>query len=641
MQKKIQLYVIFFLTFLLSACSLLYELLIAQTVSFLASNTVAWYSLTLGLYLIAMGLGANYCNNFKRKKDFLFLLLFKVEIALSLLGAGSVALIYFAHMLFGFLWNNRFNFPLGDEVVFQVLGSGIFFLIILFIIMAIGFLSGIELPLLIRMANRLSSKKGMTNRILAVDYFGALLGAIAFPLALKPSFELLTISLLVAFLNLFGAFLLLLIFRPDKGVASLRRSAYALLIVFVFCIIHLQGIHQYFLKKYYFYYTHKNIFSLFFGKEPFPDVERYHSPYQSIDIVNRLHYPNPLTPTLLNLYSAKWREDNKFPRLHTLFMDGDFQLNTDTEEIYHEYFAHIPMIVNKKIPKKILVLGAGDGFLIRELLKYDKILEITHVEIDQKIISLALTHPVLTHINKNSLKDERVDLIVADAYHYIKECREKYDAVYIDFPLPHDYNLSKLYSREFYQFVKRCLKKDGFGVMDAQWIPPEFQQEDLAIKGDKGENISWSIYFNTLRRAGFQTIIPFFSNLETDQVGFYETVVKRIKEIIKEGKHERFQEAYNYMQKHKGEKFVVNQILQKHSQGLQEGFIMFKKERLLMDLAYVDQDVPLFVLNQKRFKKSFLFLDILSKDIEQKRVNSILRPTLPDILLFDSIKLPY
>ena len=86
------------ITIVLSACSLLYELLIAQTMSMMAGNTVVWYSLTVGAYLGALGLGAVAVNTRAARSS--WNMLFIVELLLSIVGACAVLVIQLAHSLY-------------------------------------------------------------------------------------------------------------------------------------------------------------------------------------------------------------------------------------------------------------------------------------------------------------------------------------------------------------------------------------------------------------------------------------------------------------------------------------------------------------------------------------------------------------
>ena len=166
----------------LAACSLLYELLIAQTLATLAANTVVWYSVTIGLYLAAMGLGALLHEKFATGN--LWARLFRVELLLSAAGALAVPILHFSHTCALLLELN--DLTLASNVLF--FGSA-------FVLIAvIGMLTGFELPLLIDLGNAASSEKRVTNRVLASDYMGSLLGGLAFPLVLMPNLGLIVIG---------------------------------------------------------------------------------------------------------------------------------------------------------------------------------------------------------------------------------------------------------------------------------------------------------------------------------------------------------------------------------------------------------------------------------------------------------------
>jgi spermidine synthase len=178
--------VIYAATLILAACSLLYELLIAQALATFAANTVTWYSVTVGLYLAGMGLGALLHD--KHPTANLWARFFRVEVALSAAGAIAVPLLHFSHT--GGL--------LLDINGYSLLGQLLFFGTGLLLITTIGVLTGVELPLLIDVANTASDKKRLTNRVLAADYMGSLLGGLAFPLLLVPHLSLVTIGLITA-----------------------------------------------------------------------------------------------------------------------------------------------------------------------------------------------------------------------------------------------------------------------------------------------------------------------------------------------------------------------------------------------------------------------------------------------------------
>ena len=170
--------------------------------------------------------------------------------------------------------------------------------------------------------------------------------------------------------------------------------------------------------------------------------------------------------------------------------------------------------MNKKIPKKILLLGGGDGLLLRELLKYKEIESIKHIELDQKMIDLAKTR--FAELNKHSLDDPRVHSEINDGFYYVRNTSDKYDAIFIDFPYPNSYDLARLYSLEFYTYIKRTLNPNGFVVLDA----PFYNKIDYNKNKYQGRAvltqvfndrhvINNSVLASTFYYAGFKSFFPY------------------------------------------------------------------------------------------------------------------------------------
>jgi len=553
-------------------------------------------------------MGALVCNKIFGEKQG-WNSLFPIEIILSAIGGLSVIFIYAAHMTYSY-FSEFGNAPV------------LFYLPALIIIVAVGFFSGLELPLLIKIGNSFSEQNKITNRTLGFDYMGSLAGAVLFPLFLLPRFELLTIGFLTALLNLFIALAILFYFIQGSEKIAPKLTSTALLLTLITGLFYVKDLHQYFLKKYYYYIeASENLSTLLKPMKNFPKVERFTSPYQKIDIVHSPPYKDPYTTLLIEAYTTRHKNNPNYPRDYYLFLNGEYQFSVDFEDIYHEYFVHIPLILNNKMPQKILVLGGGDGLINRELLKYSQIKSITHVELDEKMIEVAKTHPVLSYINKGSLEDPRVKIKIADAYQYIKNTDEKFDAIYIDFPSPVDYDLSKLFSREFYHFVRRSLNKNGFAVIDS----PGSEMDLIDYNHDQpmDPDSDWKIYFNTLKAAGFNTIIPFASNLDFDNPEVYKIFVEAASTNPK-------------IELGKLESEIREYVLD-----VQKGFIMIKPGDGKINEIYKDPEVPLYVLNEKRFPLAFASVNVfLQETIDEKKVNSIMRPTFPSISFWD-IRLPY
>ncbi|MBF0522785.1 MAG: hypothetical protein HQL24_07000 [Candidatus Omnitrophica bacterium] len=613
---------IYVMTIILSACSILYELLIAQAVVSLATNMVVFYSLTIGLYLISMGLGALYFHrHFKGQGT--WELLFRVEMALAIIGSLSVFIVYFAHMLAGFC-----------EIRFFFLGGTILFLgLVMLTIIMIGFLTGLEVPLLLRLGQELRTTQ-VINRILAFDYFGSLLGGVLFPLVLLPHFELIQIGLAVGFINLLVA-LFILFMRIEKKVGLMEQALSGLLVVvFSIAFLNAGNIEQFFLKKYYYYKeTSESFVSLFDPMDKYPTIERYASPYQKIDIVQVPPIASPYWE-ILRVYSNKYHVYPDAPTGYILFLDGFFQLWSDFEEVYHEYFAHVPVALNGKVPQDVLVLGAGDGMLMRELVKYPGIKTITQVDIDRTIVELARVHPLLRWLNNNVMADSRVKVIIADAYPFLRNNQKKFDAIYMDFPAPFDYNLSKLYSREFYSFAFKSLKDDGYAVLDAASLKALSDEKDF-LKSDA------QMYFHTLKAAGFQTIHFFTSRLEQDNPEALALMRKAIGDSNQLVVKERADGFGIHREEVNGQEAIAQHLLSSFMTDQEHQFIFLKKEKQASDPQYGEIVSDLFVLNKARVFLSINQSQIEAAAAEPSYVNSILRPTIPNISYWWRIKFPY
>ncbi|NIO11389.1 MAG: hypothetical protein GTO40_26580, partial [Deltaproteobacteria bacterium] len=234
---------VYVLSLILSACSLLYELLIAQTLTLIAGNMVIWYSLTVGTYLAAMGVGAIIYGSPDRSRD--WNRLFRVEIMLCLIGATAVLFLNFAHSTY-----LLFEGVPATERIANIAFFGFTFVLTFLI----GILTGMELPLLIHLGNFLAGEKNVTNRVLGWDYIGALAGGFLFPLYLVPFLELHTIGFLIAALNLTVAVYILWRFLPGTP-GWLFKTAGSVAFGVMLGVGFFKGpaIEQFFLKKYYYY----------------------------------------------------------------------------------------------------------------------------------------------------------------------------------------------------------------------------------------------------------------------------------------------------------------------------------------------------------------------------------------------------
>ncbi len=215
--KKISLFL--FIKFILAFCSIVYELVLAQALSAFLGNTVLRYSITIGLYLLCMGIGSILAEG-KFIKDSIKTLLW-VEVFLTLFGGFSLAWFFFMDAL---------NF---SRILF-LFGSH-------FLIIVIGILTGFEIPLLIERVNR--ERKNSEGIVLAFDYAGAFVGSIMFALVFYSKMGLVPTAFFVGMLNAACGMILFLEWAKFQKTIF-KRNLFCfgfqsfLLAVTIFCLIH-------------------------------------------------------------------------------------------------------------------------------------------------------------------------------------------------------------------------------------------------------------------------------------------------------------------------------------------------------------------------------------------------------------------
>ncbi|NGP44703.1 polyamine aminopropyltransferase [Bacillaceae bacterium SIJ1] len=149
----------------------------------------------------------------------------------------------------------------------------------------------------------------------------------------------------------------------------------------------------------------------------------------------------------------------------------DMVMTTEKDEfVYHEMMAHVPMFTHPK-PVNVLVVGGGDGGVVREVLKHPSVECVTLAEIDGAVIEYSKTHlPKIAGM----LDDPRVDVKVGDGFMHIAEARDAYDVIMVDSTEPVG-PAAKLFEKGFYEGISRALTKDG--VFVAQTDNPWFKAE--------------------------------------------------------------------------------------------------------------------------------------------------------------------
>jgi len=139
-----------------------------------------------------------------------------------------------------------------------------------------------------------------------------------------------------------------------------------------------------------------------------------------------------------------------------LLLDGKTMISDADEFVYHELMGHIPLMTIKNA-KDVLIIGGGDGGIVREVVKHPTIESVTLVEIDEQVVNISKEYfPYCT----SGLSDPRVKVLYEDGAAYLKSCHKLFDVIIIDSTDPENF-ASTLFTAEFYATVKKQLKPGG------------------------------------------------------------------------------------------------------------------------------------------------------------------------------------
>ncbi|MBO8156591.1 MAG: polyamine aminopropyltransferase [Bacillaceae bacterium] len=150
-----------------------------------------------------------------------------------------------------------------------------------------------------------------------------------------------------------------------------------------------------------------------------------------------------------------------------LTLDGMVMTTQKDEFVYHEMMAHVPLFTHPN-PKHVLVVGGGDGGVIREILKHPSVEKATLVEIDGKVIEYSKKY--LPEI-AGELENPRVDVKIDDGFMHIAQSEKDYDVIMVDSTEPVGPAVN-LFTKGFYAGISKALKTDGIFVAqsDNPWF---------------------------------------------------------------------------------------------------------------------------------------------------------------------------
>lgn len=388
-----------------SSTGLAIELLLGNLASYLVGNQALAYGVAVGGFLAAMGGGA-YLSRF-------------IALPTAKTPPQQILLTTFAQIELAIAPLSAL-LPLGLFALFVVDGPvwpGLFLVTLI-----LGTLAGLEVPLLTRLLEQDSDVRDALAGVLALDYLGALAGSLILPIVLLPTVGMFPSAALI------GALPALMVFFLGRGFPSLRRwrrwglgVALGLWVLAPLTVALGDRLEN----------------SLYNA----PIIRRIQSPYQRIVLTRQ-------------------GQDVR------LFLDGDLQFSTLDEYRYHEALVHPAMSASPQ-RQRVLLLGAGDGLALREVLKWPEVERVLLLDLDSAVVNLARRHPFLQQVNHQSYGDRRVEVRQGDAFLLAPELPEVFDVIIADFPDPDSPLLAKLYSQGFYQRLLSRLAPGGVFVTQA------------------------------------------------------------------------------------------------------------------------------------------------------------------------------
>ncbi|MEW8044254.1 MAG: polyamine aminopropyltransferase [gamma proteobacterium symbiont of Phacoides pectinatus] len=154
-------------------------------------------------------------------------------------------------------------------------------------------------------------------------------------------------------------------------------------------------------------------------------------------------------------------------------LDGIVQTTERDEFIYHEMMAHVPLFAHGA-PRLVLIIGGGDGGMLREVIKHTAVEQVTMVEIDGAVVEMAKTY--LPKHSQGAFDDPRLNLVIADGMDFVRQSDERFDVIISDSTDPIGPG-EVLFTDDFYAQCKRILNPGG--VMATQNGVPFFQIDEV------------------------------------------------------------------------------------------------------------------------------------------------------------------
>ena len=455
------------LTFVVAFCSIVYELIYSEMLRVLYGGTVLRYSITIGLFLFSLGVGA-FCYRYLSDVERNF---FRVEVALAVVGPLGLLLMV------GVNSAPAVQFPGKYELALVVSHLPI---------VVVGVLSGLEIPFL---SELIDGGEDSFSEVLGVDYFGSLVGTVVYALVLYPTLGLVTAIFLLGFANAVVA--LLFGYEGEFEFVSPTLLAACLLVTASYAGVIYAGDS-----------TEQAVERTYIGAQ----IEAEYPPGQAsvsiVEIRRTAHQRVVIYDRTLAATADSPRRTDRCLRL-----DGQLQLCESWSDAYHRGLVDVPMTMYESSPEtRVLLVGGGDHIAANRLRSHN--VTVDQVDLDGEFLDYTRDHPYFTQYHDDAYQYERLSIYETDALSYLRRNDRQYDVVLLDLPGARNDEMLPLYSTEFYRLLRGHLTDEGVVV---SWGYPQEQFTP-----------HYQSYMETVGAAGFDRHVTYNTWDDTDGDGTAE-----------------------------------------------------------------------------------------------------------------------
>ena len=522
------------LTFVVSFCSFAYEFVYSELLTVMYGGTVTQYVITIGLYFFSLGVGAALSDDLAADARENF---FRTEVYLAALAPAGFLLVV----------------ALNSVTIPKAVPPEVIWVIARLPVVGVGLLSGFELPLLTglvdevgddrravpdriarpaarlyalvrgamarfwRVEPRTGGRSGL-SLVLAMDYVGGLVGAVAYARALYPRLGLAPTIFALALLNAVAALAFVGVIGRSRVDAEKRASpaegdresadtpsAPSISRVLLAACVVLAAVYAGAVV------SHDRV------DDAVTEVyleHRIESEYAPGTMAAEITEQETTRYQHLVYYERTWRGAGPNPFFENdtercLRIGTAVQLCESWADSYHAGLVDVPMTLFEHSPEtNVLVVGGGDWIAVDRLRRYD--VSVDHVDVDAEFMRRARNDSFFRRWHDDAHEYERLNTTVADGFAHLRRSNETYDLVLLDLPGATDSDLLKFYSEEFYASLRAHLEPDGV-VAAWAYSPDGYPEHHKA-------------YVNTVRAAGFDRYAPYWAWEDLDADGERERV---------------------------------------------------------------------------------------------------------------------